>query len=275
MLEEKTLIDIGLKKSVTVLHMSDTHITHAEPSEGQEKAELAKRRKEEFCDADEQLDYVRGVIRKTGLPLIHTGDIIDFTSRENFAIARRFISDTDCFFAVGNHEFAQKLGEKEDEDYKAQTAPEVKKLVPYDIRFASRIIGGINFVAIDNAYYYFLPDQTDRLKREVQKGLPVVLCLHVPLYEKSLYAKQSELSAESVGSLCGVPDAYTNAYPEFRRLQQHTDAATARMIEYIAGETLIRAVLAGHLHYDYTSTLFDRVPQIVTGKSTLRTVEFR
>ena len=116
---------------------------------------------------------------------------------------------------------------------------------------------------------------TDRLKREVQKGLPVVLCLHVPLYEKSLYAKQSELSAESVGFLCGVPDAYTNAYPEFRRLQQHTDAATARMIEYIAGETLIRAVLAGHLHYDYTSTLFDRVPQIVTGKSTLRTVEFR
>ena len=274
MLEEITTVTIGIDKSVTILHMSDTHITHAEPSEGKEKTELANWRKKYFSDADEQLDYVRGVVKKTGLPLIHTGDLIDFTSRENFSVARQFLSDTDCFFAVGNHEFAQKLGEKEDEDYKAQSAPEVKKLVPYDIRFASRVIGGINFVAIDNAYYYFLPDSIDKLKRETQKGLPIVLCLHTPLYEKSLFEHQLKVSHDPVAFLCGVPDVYTNTYPDAERLAQKTDNVTARMIEYIASEPLIRAVLTGHLHYDYQSTLFDRIPQIVTGKSTLRTVKF-
>ena len=273
--EIKTTVTIGMDKPVTVLHMSDTHIAHAEPSEGKEKTELAQCRRKSFSDADEHLDYVRGVVKKTGLPLIHTGDIIDFTSRENFAIARRFFSDTDCFFAVGNHEFAQKLGDREDETYKAQSAPEVKKLVPYDIRFASRIIGGLNFVAIDNAYYYFLSDQIDKLKSEAQKGLPIVLCLHVPLYEKSLFENQLRVSHEPVAYLCGAPDVYVNEYPEDCRLAQKTDNVTAHMIEYIASEPLIRAVLAGHLHYDYQSTLFDRIPQIVTGKSTLRTVEFR
>ena len=274
MQEVKTTVKIGIDKPVTVLHMSDTHIAHADPSEGREKTELAESRRKYFSDADAHLDYARGVAKKTGLPLIHTGDIIDFTSRENFAIARQFFADTDCFFAVGNHEFAQKLGDKEDEDYKAQSAPEVRKLVPYDIRFASREIGGINFVAIDNSYYYFLPDRIDELQREAQKGLPIVLCLHTPLYEKSLFEHQLQVSHEPVGYLCGVPDAYTDTYPESERLPQKTDTATARMIEYIASEPLIRAVLAGHLHYDYQGVLFNRIPQIITGKSTLRTVEF-
>lgn len=272
--EEKTTVKIGIDKPVSVLHMSDTHIAHAGLDENEEKIELANSRRKYFSDADAYLDYARSVVKKTGLPLIHTGDIIDFTSRENFAIARRFFSDTDCFFAVGNHEFAQKLGDKEDETYKAQSAPEVRKLVPYDIRFASREIGGINFVAIDNSYYYFLPDRIDELKREAQKGLPIVLCLHVPLYEKSLFEHQVKRSGEPVGYLCGAPDAYTDTYPLEQRLPQKTDNTTARMIEYIASEPLIRAVLTGHLHYDYQSVLFDRIPQIVTGKSTLRTVEF-
>ena len=273
--DKKTVIEIGLAKAISVLHMSDTHITHAEESDGREKVELAAWRKNEFFDADAQLAYVRGKVAETGFPLIHTGDIIDFTSRKNFAIAREFIADTDCFFAVGNHEFAQKLGEKEDEAYKAQTAPEVKKLVPYDIGFASRVIDGINFAAIDNAYYYFLPGHEEKLKREAAKGYPIVLCLHVPLYEETLFANQLKVSREPAGFLCGVPDEYTEAYPADRRLQQKTDRVTESMIAYIASEPCIRAVLAGHLHYDYESTLFGRIPQIVTGNRTLRTVEFR
>ena len=155
---------------------------------------------------------------------------------------------------MGNHEFAQKLGEKEDEDYKAQSAPEVKKLVPYDIRFASRVIGGINFVAIDNAYYYFLPDSIDKLKRETQKGLPIVLCLHTPLYEKSLFEHQLKVSHDPVAFLCGVPDVYTNTYPDAERLAQKTDNVTLTLggdvtnaLVYVKGQESVADVADGKL----------------------------
>ena len=54
--------------------------------------------------------------------------------------------------------------------------------------FNSRVVGGVNIVGIDNSYYRFADWQFWRLRREVAKGLPVVLAFHDPLFEPSLYA---------------------------------------------------------------------------------------
>ena len=53
--------------------------------------------------------------KEYGVPIIHTGDLIDFVSLANLERAERFISENDCFTVAGNHEFSLYVGEaKED-----------------------------------------------------------------------------------------------------------------------------------------------------------------
>ena len=63
-------------------------------------------------------------------------------------------------------------------------------------------------------------------------------------------------------------------YPPDRYIQQKADGVTLEMMEYIAHEPLVKAILAGHLHFDYKSMYAERVPQIVTGIETARVIEF-
>ena len=46
------------------------------------------------------------------------------------------------------------------------------------------------------------------------------------------------------------------------------------MMDFIAKEPLIKAILAGHNHFNYESLYADRIPQIVTGITDGRIVEF-
>lgn len=55
----------------------------------------------------------------------------------------------------------------------------------YDLVFASRIIDGVNIVTMDT-YYRLTDEQTARLKREVERGYPVLLAMHVPFYTETV-----------------------------------------------------------------------------------------
>ena len=48
-------------------------------------------------------------------------------------------------------------------------------------------------------------------------------------------------------------------------MQQRPTEATLRMIDYIRSEPCIKAILSGHLHFDYESYLTDNLIQFVTG----------
>ena len=49
--------------------------------------------------------------------------------------------------------------------------------------FSSRVFSGVNFIGIDDSYHQVEDWQTERLKTEAEKGLPIVLAMHVPLFE--------------------------------------------------------------------------------------------
>lgn len=84
-------------------------------------------------------------------------------------LAKDFAETIDCFFAAGNHEFSLYVGEaKEDAAYRAQSLDRVNAAFGNDIRFDSGIIGGVNFVAVDNFYYLFEEFQLEGLKNEAK-----------------------------------------------------------------------------------------------------------
>ena len=271
----RNTLNIGLGKTVRILHASDTHLPLADDRDEPRKVELGIARTRAFPQASQWLQEMSRASREMGLPILHTGDIIDFVSVANLEAVKSFTEENDLFMAAGNHEFALYLGEAlEDAAYRNQSLPRVQACFTNDIRMDSRIIDGLNFVALDNGYYKFDAEQLAFLKEQAALGLPIILMIHTPLYEPAFYKDAMERFSDSA-YLVGVPDELRANYAsDGLRDYQAADAITRETIDYIAGEPLVKAILTGHMHYDYDSVFADRIPQLCTDCGTLRVVEF-
>ncbi len=267
-------IHLGLNTPFCVLHASDTHLTYCDGRDTLRKAELAKSRSQSMHSAESDLEFLKKKALNESRTVIYTGDLIDFVSELNIEKAKEFIDTVDCFFSAGNHEFSLYVGEaKEDAAYRNQSLNKVQGAFKNDIRCSSRIIGGVNFVAIDNSYYLIEEFQLDFLKKEVLKPYPVVLTLHTPLYTKELYDFSSD-EGKSIAYLMSVPDDLMKHYSPDRYEQQKQDNITENAYDFIVNCDNIRAVLAGHLHENFEGMLTDGSVQLVTGRSTVREIFF-
>ena len=255
--------------------MSDTHLTLADDRDDERKLALAEQRKKYFSYAELLCREAAAYAKKEGLPIFHTGDLLDFVSWANLDAARALSEESDLFMAAGNHEFSLYVGEAvEDAAYRQQSLDKVQAAFKNDIRFSVRRENGVNFVALDNSYYLVEPWQLDALKRVVAEGLPVVLLLHTPLYCEELYQIEITKNKGACAYLMAVPEEKTVGYEKSRLRQQKADATTYEAYEYITTEPAIRAILTGHLHSDGIYAINDRLTQYVTGTKTLRTVTF-
>lgn len=270
---QHTQISIGLPSPVSVIHASDTHLTLADIRDGERKVALGANRLGGFPHAETVLDELGELSRGMGLPIFHTGDLLDFVSIPNLERARAFCQTHDLFLAAGNHEFSLYVGEaREDAAYRNQSLHAVQACFGNNIRMDSRVINGVNFVALDNGYYLFDEEQFEFLRGEVDKGLPVVLLMHVPLYEETLFA--DEMSRNPCGYLVAVPEELMRGYPPHRYEQQLADETTRRVVDYIAAQPAVKAILAGHIHKAYEGVFAGRIPQLTVGCTDARIVEF-
>lgn len=271
-----TKINIGAEKPFTVLHASDTHITLADSRDGKRKTDLAEGRQNCFPKADEMFEKLIEMQNETGNLLVYTGDLIDFVSQKNLEKAKEFSQKTDCFFAAGNHEFSLYVGEaKEDAAYRNQSLDRVQAAFGNDIRFSSRIVNGVNFVAVDNSYYFFEQWQLDGLKAEVEKGLPIVLCMHNPVYSAELYEYLlNREGRDRPAYLMSVPEEKMKHYTPDRYEQQKEDAVTHEAYEFILNCDRIKTLLVGHVHCSFEFPLGDKM-QYGVGCTDVRIIEFK
>ena len=260
----KNTVKIGLEKPVKLLHVTDSHLCLADERDNERKHALAERlgdsNKEIYLN--EQIEYAE----KNCDLLVHTGDLMDFVSYANVDRAREIVSNEHIFFIAGNHDYSQYVGEAwEDNAYRMNSYMQMGYGLGVPMFFNSRTVGGVNIVGIDNSYYLFAEWQLYRLKKEAEKGLPIVLAFHHPLFEQSLYDYHFENVPGDCAYLVGCDEEHLLRYSEFRAVQQRPDEPTLRMIEYIKGEPLIKLILTGHLHFNYESNITDSLPQFVTG----------
>ena len=253
-------IDIGLRKPFDVLHISDTHILRADKRDEERKAQLAASRTGYMGFGEHYLEEAIHYAREHGMYMMHTGDLCDFISEANLDLTARYMLEADWFVCAGNHEFSHYLGEaREDEAYKARRFDDVQGAFPNDLFFASREIGGVNFVAVDDVYYNFSPRHLELMKAEVAKGLPIILLIHIPLYTPEFCAVELEATGGNCAYLTGVPLEITETfdpgktYPEgqewrYRKVQQRADTPTLEFIAWIKEQPLLKGILCGHMH---------------------------
>lgn len=266
-----TTISVGAEAPFTLLHMSDTHLAMADMRDDQRKIELSERRMRRFPENLNMLAAGEKLAREKGLTIVHTGDLIDFVSYANLEEAKRFTDENDCFMAAGNHEFSLYVGEAvEDAAYRNLSLERVQASFKNDIRFSSRVINGVNLVAIDNSYYLFETQQLEGLKQEVAKGLPILLLMHTPLYSQGLFEHMMVGRKESSAGIMSVPADKMMNYDPDEFIQQRADEITRQAYEYITTTPQIKAIITGHLHFNYEDWVTPTLPQYITDCTTLR-----
>lgn len=269
----RNTLRVGAREPFRLAHMSDTHLYFADERDDERKRKLAQNRVKYFTDPAGNLEAGIRIARAENALIAHTGDLIDFVSAANLDAAKRFTDGNDCFFAAGNHEFSLYVGEAfEDAAYRAQSLDRVNACFQNDIRFSSREVGGVNLVAVDNSYYLFEEWQLNRLREECAKGMPVILLMHTPLYAEDIAAEARRRKAETL-CLMAAPEEEMRGYSEYRYRQQRADEVTREAMAYICGESAIRAVLTGHLHYDFVSRVTPNLFQYMTGTDSLRLID--
>ena len=245
------VVDIGLEKPFSVLHISDTHLAAAYPDEHPDTIAAAEKRTRGFgVRQEESLAESLEWARHNTDYVIHTGDLIDFQSRANFDLVRKYWGDT-MFGSMGNHEFYSYLkGEKRGrtEEFKSPSWKMLKDAFPVDPRFASRIENGVNFIAIDDVFGSVQSDQVEKFKAEAQKGLPIVLCMHVPFFTPSIELASLKFWKHTGKKFAGRPDPSAPIGQGGSRWCQRNDPTTAGFIAYLKQEKLLKAILAGHEH---------------------------
>jgi len=267
-------INVGAEKPFAVLHSGDHHLCLCDERNDERKQKLAANRANAFtgghpeclaAQAEEFFAYAAD----NALPIMYTGDFIDFTSYANFDYARKLFSSADAFMCAGNHEYSRYVGEAwEDEEYKAVSFEEVLASYPNNnIWYDECVINGVRFVAIDNNYYYILPEQFERFRAACSDGMPVVLLVHTPLYSKDIFGQVTDGTDRPAYPpyLFGCPEEFLRNLDDHRYRQQKPDEITLEFVRFCNETPNLKAVFAGHHHKVILSKLDSGIPQIVSG----------
>lgn len=258
-------IKAGATEPFSILHISDTHLTAAYPEEGEGKMQAHNRRirtfggrqeealRDSLAWAKENVDYV-----------LHTGDLIDWQSEANFDLVKKFYGDR-MFGSMGNHEFYTYLPDEVHtwkEPFKNRSWPLLKAAYPVDPRFSARVINGVNFICIDDVFGTVQPDQVELFHAEAKKGLPMVLCMHVPFFTEQIWRAHEKFwrfRTRKFRAAAVMPDARG----DYKR--QLEDRTTSDFIAYLKGEKLLKGILAGHLHITVQERFSPTAVQYVVG----------
>lgn len=269
-------LNVGAKKPFKALHFSDTHFTRAAEHEPERKRKLAAARQKGFSKAEEYFNMQMDYAIQNDLMIIHTGDMNDFVSDANLAHVKSQMKRADWIVAPGNHDFSLFVGEAwEDEAYKAQAYDSVQKVFPNDLTFASRVINGVNFVSLMNGYYYFTEYQFKRMKKEVKRGLPIVLLCHVPLYTPKHCAFILESNKNYASCVAGTPREITSNFrpnPNYPldhwkqcSIQMYANDTTLEFIDWLKKQPELKAILCGHNHHFYEEQFSPTAVQYIVG----------
>ncbi len=268
----KNTLSVGATEPFVLLHVSDIHIARADESESPERRALAeKRRTRTFPFSPEAVEFIKEYVKKTGYPIVNTGDLLDFITPEALRIAKELIEETDMMLAAGNHEFLHCYKNRfHYDDLPEAYATRVDNLVAVgdalglDIRFSCREINGVNLVCIDDTNYCIDEETFEKLKEVEARGKPILLFMHIPMY--------SEYLGNGAKYSTAAPAKYLENSTPMEVFERTTDAKTYEFCDYIRKSPLIRCILSGHIHYNVEILGKDEQDQIVTGLDTLREI---
>ena len=199
---KNTVINAGLKSPVKLARITDSHLVYVNGADNAIAREQAAIRYQYYTDADKTLERCVNYANALDVDLVaFTGDIWDFFSMGNLVKFKKATSVLDDFiYCLGNHEDIRKVGGNlSTGDDLTLMHNAISQYVKNDLSFASKEVGEITVVAMDNSRYTFSASQVEKMKLEIAKGRPIIIMMHIPLYTSELL--ESAKANNDAGSL--------------------------------------------------------------------------
>lgn len=196
--------------------------------------------------------------------VVLAGDIFSFPSEAavEWVMSRLEKAGLPWLYTAGNHDWHYE-GMPGSSAELRQTWIE-KRLRPLYLGRSSAMdvldLAGVKVVVIDNSTYEIEPAQLAFFRQQVASGLPMVLCVHIPLFAPG----------RPVGFGCGHPAwgaATDKNFTIERRPQWRTEGHTQVTLDFhreVFSAPNLLGVFAGHTH-QVSIDVQGGIPQVVTG----------
>ena len=256
----KVEIKVGLKKPMKFLHVTDSHVVVWDKRSPKQE-NIYKKRIKVFSLSRKRWDMTLAYAKENNLPILNTGDVFDFTTPASIEFLKKEVMPNSRIYAVGNHEFSRYCGSQKEVEHDAETVDAMQSAVSYDIGFSSHVIGGVNFLAIDNVTYQFTQSQLEKLEAEIKKGLPIIVMFHIPIYSEKIFKINFEKNANNprnprkIVSLIGVPDDKLAICDMHLMKKRRPNAISKKVVEILSTNPLVKGIICGHIHKNITDTL--------------------
>lgn len=242
----ETLTIDGLNNTYRFMQLSDSHMSPDSPLDSDEDRQKAAKLREIWMGHGNGLTQEENFLSLTAYGrqqevdlFVYAGDMTDFPSVGTAAEAKTMYDAAGpYFYAPGNHEQAFRFPAF----FEAATNG--------DPAFQVMELGELRLVAVDNAAHS-VPDRVmDRLKAVLYGDKPVILLHHTPIDCDTLHPDAERYWEDLTYFLFGLPGAGENVDEYIRLLTKET--------------TQLKAILAGHLHYDHVDTFENGVTQYIS-----------
>ena len=242
-----TPIEIGLEKPVKILQVTDVHLTKTNDKDSDYHKDLQTKRFDTFYKEGGQppktpSEYFEEAVKMAedmGALLMITGDVMDIQTYGNIEEFHRIIDGHDCMFTPGGHEMQKRCVRtmEEADNYWEASRKRLQEAFPqFDMDFSSRVIGGVNIICADNSLDHYNARTLSLFKKELEKGLPIVLFSHDPI-------------------VCGALNVWEDEKIPYFTEEDYK--IRHEMIDLIKSSPLVKAYFAGHWHAQYDQAVPD------------------
>ncbi|HYF49404.1 MAG TPA: metallophosphoesterase [Planctomycetota bacterium] len=261
----------GLPTKTRVLHITDSHVALADErnSDWREAAALTREKfvkhhfeatgrnahtEKTFCDT---LSAFKG--QEIDLIAL-TGDIVHLPSKASVEHISGALKSCGVpwLYTSGNHDW-NFGGQPCTDETRAKFWPELQPLHCGPAAASSRVVSGVNFLAVDNSNYQISEEQLAFVKAELARGLPSVLLIHIPL---SLPTLRAPTVARWKSPILMADPEWA---PEDRERwgTRLDDKETLECMRLLSASANLAAVLCGHIHFPHADNVSARAVQYV------------
>ncbi len=261
-------VDIGLSKPMDIMFIADTHISLCDERDSDLKDKAGSRyamfQSPEGVSADKvfaaEMEYVK---KQSPDLLILGGDIIDSAMYASIDYVKEELGKTGVpyVYGMGNHDFEYGDEYYTDKAY-SDYLPRLSGVSQTSDGYQVVKYQDFSVLVVDDDNNQVTAGALDELKELVSGGKPVILCMHVPIEPDEGYS--DDLMKKSISAWGAYDDGRSRVL-----LGDHgciPNDVTREFIDIVkSGDSNVKIVLAGHVHFADESKLTDRLTQIVTG----------
>ncbi len=266
-----TILVEGLERDLKLLHLTDSHMAEGDGRDP-EAAEHVERYGELFSELTPggapPREVFQSILQEAGRRQVDaallTGDIIHFPSFAGIETIERAMADLGVpfLYTPGNHDwYFPHLGWTE--ATRREYYPRFHGLTGGNPASQALDLGGVCLVALDNSNYQVSSEQVAFLRRQLEKGKPTLLFVHIPLAEESLFPGVMEKWKAPI--MMGAEEDWT---PESRQkwMVDGNEPATLECMELLQGKlgSHLGGIFCGHVHFSHAGAFGENCLQYVT-----------